>query len=260
MSYNGEQINASSTLLKLNQAATLAGFGKDMLYQQAGYVVPVYERSADSEDAPRIYLSAGIHGDEPAGPLAVLDLLKNSPLSEKIHWTIIPILNPTGFDLNTRENHNGEDLNRDYLDSKSEEIRAHVEWIKSQKRWDIAIHLHEDWGSEGFYLYDLSSKFSLGWAEKIIVGVGKHCPIDLNEEIDEASASGGIIRPDLKNIDSDPKLDGSWAEAVYFFIKRKARCTFTFESPSGYDLPTRIKALSRAVEISQSFLLNFETK
>ncbi len=259
MSYTGEQLNVSSSLLKLNLAATLAGFSKDMLYEQSGFVVPVFERPAKNENAKRIYLSAGIHGDEPAGPLAILQLLESGALAADIDWSIIPMLNPTGFDRNTRENFNGVDLNRDYLNPKSSEILAHTEWIQNNKRWDLALHLHEDWGSDGFYLYELPMKLTEGWSEKLISAISNNCPIDLSEEIDEIAASGGIIRPDLAEIETDPKLDGSWAEAIYFIKKRKARSTFTFESPSGYDLHTRIAALSKAVELSQSFLLNSET-
>ena len=46
---------------------------------------------------PRIYLSAGIHGDEPAGPLALLELLEAGSFDHRADWFICPLLNPAGF-------------------------------------------------------------------------------------------------------------------------------------------------------------------
>ena len=63
---------------------------------------------------PRIYLSAGIHGDEPAPPLALLALIESGALDKRAVWFLCPILNPDGLARGTRENAEGVDLNRDY--------------------------------------------------------------------------------------------------------------------------------------------------
>lgn len=69
-----------------------------------------------------------IHGDEPAGPLALLELFGESLLPRENDYWICPLLNPTGVVCGKRENHQGIDLNRDYSEARSEEIRAHVSW------------------------------------------------------------------------------------------------------------------------------------
>src|SRR5437660_1779054 len=56
------------------------------------------------EGGSRIYISTGIHGDEPAGPLAVRQLLRDNQWLEESHLFLCPCLNPTGFALNRREN------------------------------------------------------------------------------------------------------------------------------------------------------------
>src|ERR1043165_1644635 len=66
-----------------------------------------------------LYLSAGIHGDEPAGPLAVRQLLQEQDWPDDTDIWICPCLNPTGFPLNCRENADGVDLNRDYRHLRS---------------------------------------------------------------------------------------------------------------------------------------------
>src|ERR1019366_5902496 len=81
--------------------------------------------------APRrnVYLSSGIHGDEPAGPLAMRQLLQENTWPADISFWICPCLNPTGFPINRRENSGGIDLNRDYRHLQSAEVRAHSQWL-----------------------------------------------------------------------------------------------------------------------------------
>src|SRR5438445_10306584 len=97
----------------------------------------------------RIYISAGIHGDEPAGPLAVRQLLQENHWPANADISILPCLNPTGFALNTRESNEGLDLNREYLQPNAAETLAHVKWLERQPSFDLCLCLHEDWESHG---------------------------------------------------------------------------------------------------------------
>src|SRR5207237_8762818 len=80
----------------------------------------------------RVYLSSGMHGDEPAGPLAVLELLRDNPWPKDLELWLCPCLNPSGFSLNRRENEAGIDLNRDYRRIQTAEIRAHISWLQEK--------------------------------------------------------------------------------------------------------------------------------
>jgi len=64
---------------------------------------------------PCVYISTGIHGDEPAGPLAARQLLEENNWPPDVSLWLCPCLNPTGLALNRRENDQGTDLNRQYL-------------------------------------------------------------------------------------------------------------------------------------------------
>lgn len=255
MAYTGETIDVDATLQRLNKAASERGFDCFPLVEQDGTVLPYFTRAATAASAPRIYISTGMHGDEPAGPLAVLDLLESDLLCLDIDWTIFPMLNPAGLRRNKRENHQGVDLNRDYKEPSTKEVQAHVEVIEQSDPWDLALIVHEDWESEGYYLYDLPTELTDGWAPKIIEAVSRVCPIDLSETIDEMSAKEGIIAPRLEDIDTEPKLMGTWPEAIYMHLEDKIRGTYTLEAPSSFDLITRVQAHKAAILASVDLLL-----
>jgi hypothetical protein len=195
----------------------------------------------------RIYISAGIHGDEPGGPLAALKLIQEDRWPENAEIILLPCLNPVGFTANQREIAGGIDLNRDYRNSKSAEACAHIAWLKRQPRFDLYLCLHEDWESHGFYLYEQNPDHKPSLAEKMIAAVKTVCPIDLSENIEGRAAHGGIIRPILNPLDRP-----DWPEAFYL-ISHKARQGYTLEAPSDFPLPVRVNALVAAVNAAMDF-------
>lgn len=189
----------------------------------------------------RLYISTGIHGDEPAGPLAVRQLLQENHWPDHADIWLCPCLNPTGFPLNRRENADGVDLNRDYREAKSAEIRAHIAWLQRQPAFDLTLCLHEDWESHGFYLYEVNPDHEPSLGEKMVQAVSKVCPIDLSPAIEDRPAQGGVIRPDI-----DPTNRPQWPEAFYL-VMNKTRHSYTLEAPSDFPLQTRVAALRAAV-------------
>ena len=156
---------------------------------------------------------------------------------------LLPCLNPAGFRLNRRENANGLDLNRQYLEPKAEEILAHVAWLERQPNFDFCLCLHEDWESHGFYVYEVNPDHEPSLGEKMMQAVSKICPIDLSTVIEDRPAQGGIIRPDI-----DPAQRPQWPEAFYL-VMNKTRHSYTLEAPSDFPLPTRVTALATAVRV-----------
>jgi len=189
----------------------------------------------------RIYISSGIHGDEPAGPLTILELFKQNPWPADISLWIIPCLNPGGFVLNRRENEAGIDLNRDYRNPKTDAVRAHIAWLEQRPRFDLSLCVHEDWEANGFYLYELNPDRQPSLADSIITKVKAVCPVDRSSVIEGRKASNGVIcaNPDLlKRPD--------WPEAFYL-IHHKTRLSYTLEGPSDFPLATRVNALTAGV-------------
>jgi len=202
-----------------------------------------------SSSARRIYISTGIHGDEPAGPLAVRALLSEHQWPAEVELRFLPCLSPAGFALHRRENADGIDLNREYLHPRAAETLAHIEWLSRQPSFDLSLCLHEDWESHGFYLYELNPDHKPTLAEGMIDRISRVCPIDHSEIIEGREAHGGIIRPDL-----DPKSRPLWPES-FFLIMHKTRLSYTLEAPSDFPLETRVDALVEAVRSASEALL-----
>lgn len=191
---------------------------------------------------PRIYLSSGIHGDEPAGPLALLDLMERGVFDDRAVWFICPLLNPVGFTLRTRENAEGLDLNRDYRALKSAEIRAHARWLQHQPNFDLALCIHEDWEAKGFYLYELNPTGRPSLARLMREAVCACCPIETATIIDGREISErGIIRPL-----ADPLKRELWPESIYLRAHH-TRLSYTLETPSGFPIAQRVAAHAAAI-------------
>ncbi|HSY19756.1 MAG TPA: M14 family metallocarboxypeptidase [Candidatus Acidoferrales bacterium] len=242
--YHGETIDIRATLKEIEAAAKRHGWTSETFHEAGGFKWLALHRRPDPRPQtpdPKIYLSAGIHGDEPAAPLAALRLLQENQWPENAEIYLLPCLNPVGFTVNKRENTGGLDLNRDYRNSKAAETQAHIAWLQRQPKFDLYLCLHEDWESHGFYLYEQNPDGRPSFAEKMIQAFQTVCPIDQNQMIEGRPAQGGIIRP-IVNLPERP----DWPEAFYL-ISHKARQGYTLEAPSDFDLPVRVNALVAAV-------------
>jgi protein MpaA len=196
---------------------------------------------APSSSMPRIYMSTGIHGDEPAGPLAARQLLEENDWPADVSLWLFPCLNPTGFQLHRRENAEGIDLNRQYHQPAAEEVKAHIGWLKEQPVFDLCLCLHEDWESKGFYVYELNPDNRPSLAETIVSRVAEVCPVDPSGIIEGRPAHKGIIRPSV-----DPRSRPQWPESFYL-LTHKTRLSYTLEAPSDFPISVRVSALVAGV-------------
>jgi len=249
--YHGETIDIRAVLHEIEDAAKQHGWTSEIFHQAENFDWLALHRAPVSIHNPqspiRIYISTGIHGDEPAGPLAALKLIRENRWPEHAEIFLLPCLNPVGFTRNTRENSGGLDLNRDYRHSRAPETLAHIAWLKRQPKFDLYLCLHEDWESHGFYLYEQNPDGKISLAEKMIEAVKMICPIDLNEMIEGREARGGIIRP---NIQAGERPQ--WPEAVWLIVQ-KSRQGYTLEAPSDFELPVRVQALVNGVHAAVLF-------
>jgi predicted deacylase len=242
--YFGETINLIGVLREIEVTAAAHGWQTEDFLHLGSLRLFALRRAATSRvtnHGARIYISTGIHGDEPAGPLAALQLLRENKWPENYDLWLCPCLNPAGFVLNQRENDKGIDLNRDYRHLRSDEVRAHTAWLEQQPQFDVCLCLHEDWESHGFYVYELNPDNRPSLAEAIVAEAAKVCPIDQSEIIENRPAKGGIIRPNL-----DPRGRPDWPEA-FWLITHQTRLSYTLEAPSDFPLKTRVDALVAGV-------------
>jgi hypothetical protein len=268
--YHGETIDIRAVLREIETAAQQHGWTSEPFGRQGDFNLLVLHRqplstlnplarrlvsakqcedgseAETAQPSTKIYLSTGIHGDEPAGPLAALRLLQENQWPANVELWFCPCLNPIGFVLNRRENADGRDLNRDYRHLETTEVRAHIAWLQRQPQFDLCLCLHEDWESHGFYVYELNPENRPSLAEAMIARIAEICPIDPSEIIEDRPARGGIIRPNL-----DPHTRPQWAEAFYLIVN-KTRLSYTLEAPSDFPLTTRVNSFIAGVNAALS--------
>jgi hypothetical protein len=255
--YFGENIDLPPVLQESATAAAAHGWTVNEIPVNEVLSLPVFTRSGPISAArdpgssvieTRVYVSTGIHGDEPAGPLAVRQLLQENQWPQGFSIWLCPCLNPAGFRSHRRENAEGVDLNRQYLQPKAGETVAHIRWLEQQPIFDLCLCLHEDWESQGFYVYELNPDKRPSLAEAMVGRVATICPVDLSELIEGRPAKNGIICPSV-----DPRDRPLWPEAFYL-LTYKTRLSYTLEAPSDFPLASRVAALVLGVNTALKVL------
>ena len=237
--YRGDRIDIESVLADCLSAAEAHGWTAHWLETENDLRLLTLHRAPENIRR-RVYLSSGIHGDEPAAPLAMLRLLQANTWPEDTELWLCPCLNPTGFPRNTRESAAGNDLNRDYKHLRTPEIAAHVAWLNTLPDFDFTIQLHEDWEAQGFYFYELKMDGTITEPRRVLEAVESVCPIDHSPEIDGRKNDRGLIKPEL-----DPAVRELWPEA-FWLVMSKTRLSYTCEAPSDFEMDVRVGALVTA--------------
>jgi protein MpaA len=203
------------------------------------------ELNPQSTAKRKVLISGGIHGDEPAGVETICEFLEEKlyiPFLKDWRITILPCLNPSGYQRNTRNNHEDKDLNRLFkLSSSSTEVEIAQKAL--EPTFDLTLELHEDCDSDGYYLFqkeNLHSEPPLG--RKILDAIEPIMPINRDSEIEEIPAEDGLIMR-LKEPDEMPW----WPMALYSYHIGCQRC-FTLETTPKLPMDVRVKAHLKAIE------------
>src|SRR5262245_54274658 len=95
-----------------------------------------------------LYVSAGVHGDEPAGPEALLSWAESDPARfARTPMLVFPCVNPWGLRNNVRRNADGLDLNRAFQLEDHPIIRA-MHLATARFKFRVSLHLHEDYDAQ----------------------------------------------------------------------------------------------------------------
>ena len=188
-------------------------------------------------DAPGLYLSAGIHGDEPAATEALLRWFElNAATLAEIPLLIFPCLNPWGLRNNTRTDSRGRDVNRLFHHNRHP-VASGVRRITAPFRFRVAAAMHEDYDARGIYLYEVQ-RGRTAFGEKMLARAERVLPRDPRRRIDHSIAKNGLIR---RRIIPEFFADFGYPEAIWLHLFHSEN-TFTFETPSEWDPAARIAA------------------
>jgi murein peptide amidase A len=249
-----EAAHHPSSIFRRARAATRTlGLVPRTLTRAAGYLIPWFHSPSSAKGLPRILLSAGIHGDEPAGPEALLQLLEHSPQPLRhFDLTLFPCLNPWGLKNNSRTDSRGHDLNRAYARPRISPVTEARAVLRQRGPFDLAICLHEDYDAEGFYLYEISHHLP-PWGRTILKKTSTVLAPDLRAKIDGRANDQGLITRKVTPSFLKKIAHRGLPEAIYLHVHHAARC-YTFESPSEFSLEQRVAAHVQAIHTALSLL------
>ena len=182
-----------------------------------------------------IYLSAGIHGDEPASTEGLIRWAETHIAElRKLPSVIFPCLNPWGLVHNSRTDEHCEDLNRHFHHERVPTIQALKKLIEPF-RFYVSVTLHEDYDGRGLYVYELE-RLNPFWGEDLLEIARPLIPIEGRTTIDgRRTTKAGLVRRkiDLKKFPMIP-------EAIFLHLHHSER-SFTFETPSEFALDQRVE-------------------
>jgi protein MpaA len=199
--------------------------------------------------APAISLSAGMHGDEPAGAWALYAIARDGLLDPRFAYRIWPCCNPTGLDAGTRESVDGIDINRTFgRGGRSPEAKAMLA-ANRDRRFALTVDLHEDHEADGFYLYETAPA---GWQSRYAGPVTAHIrdagfplqtfgpDFDLGPPGTEAAQQRG---PGTVLVDADAERPFYGANVPLGLVQvvQAARCALTFETPRRAAFDARVE-------------------
>ena len=222
-----------------------AGLRMEVFAEGDEFPLFVVESPQTSSRSRGLYLSAGVHGDEPAATEGLIgwaersgDFLAGYPV------TIFPCLNPWGLVNNCRVDSGGRDLNRMFDDAGAAPVRQWQASLRGRE-YRAGLCLHEDYDARGAYVYELARN-SEGLGELGLEASSKVIPRHPGGEIEGRAVENGILRPD-REIEKVLKEIEGMPEAIALYLAH-TDVSLTYETPSEYSLYNRVMAQEAFLE------------
>ncbi len=209
-------------------------------HQQPVTLQKIVRKPASGGQGYKFGVFAGLHGDEPAGMLAARELARwagEQPAElHDFELHFFPLCNPTGFNIGTRENQNGLDLNREFWFGSSEPEVVFLEAELRREHYDGIIALHSDDCTDGCYGFVSGALLSEHLLRPALAAAHQFLPCCPLPVIDGFLAEGGIIREGYSGILCGPPE------------QRPRPLEIVFETPALAPLALQVEATVEAVK------------
>jgi murein peptide amidase A len=185
-------------------------------------------------DPIRLSIFAGIHGDEPEGVLATVrflsELAANPQLATGYKIFAYPVVNPTGFEDNTRHARSGKDLNREFWRASDEPEVFYLEQELLTHQFHGIITLHSDDTSDGVYGFAHGADLTRELLQPALWAAERHLQRSVRTVIDGFPARQGLIDGGYPGILSAPPE------------QRPIPFALTFETPQRTPMHLQVEA------------------
>jgi murein peptide amidase A len=186
-----------------------------LTYGDSSYEFKRLVVGSNAPDSIKVLVSAGVHGDEPAGVHALLDFLEKhaSQYLDRFTFVVYPCINPSGFELDTRKTAADVDLNRSFGKvGAPEEIRLIEADLRALgHKYAFALDMHEDrpevhsdcvplnggpvrTDADGCYLYESQNNPLARMGQKMIAALPSNIPVCRSGDLYGDHCENGVIQ------------------------------------------------------------------
>ena len=145
----------------------------------------------------RVGVFAGVHGDEPSGVGAAVELLRRLHKSPQpalgYELFVYPVCNPWAYAHDTRWLKSGSDMNREFWRGSDEMEVLVLEGQLMKLAFDGIVALHTDDTSPGIYGFVKGHQLTRHVLEPSLEAASGFLPRNFDKSIDNFQANAGII-------------------------------------------------------------------
>ncbi len=145
----------------------------------------------------RVGIFAGVHGDEPSGVMAAVELLRRLHGDPQpalgYELFVYPVCNPWGYARDTRWLKSGADMNREFWRGSDEIEVLVLEGQLMKLAFDGIVSLHTDDTSPGLYGFVKGHQLTRHVLDPSLEAAARFLPRNFDKSIDNFQANAGII-------------------------------------------------------------------
>ena len=198
---------------------------------------------------PQFLLCSGMHGDE----YQTCDLLREfvvAHVNEFDNFIYIPILSPSAYELKTRFNKYGHDLNRSFVPNATDPEALEVIGLVKNHQFDWCLDFHEDFGQEkDFYVCDSGDTTWKFDPKELNIDLFNGIE-DPNDPLLRVEVKDGYVRDFPGHFKNEDGFLSDW-----MYVNNVCKRTLTFEIPMWAPLDLKKQIIQRVIKFSLERIL-----